>query len=529
MAAGVPVGVVRLDGTCTLGRTAIGGKAWSVNAMRALGLSVPPAVALTTGSCAAFYAAGGQLTDELWDEVRRGIEFLETETGRRFGGEHRPLLISVRSGAPVSMPGMMDTVLNLGLSRTAAEALVAETGDEAYVADTLDRFRRQYRETVLDNRLDPGLDKGLDQISGAVPDDPWEQLAGAVTAVFGSWQSARARAYRESFGIADDLGTSVTLQAMVFGNLDDRSGTGVLFSRNPSTGEPVPFGEWLPRGQGEDVVSGRVTPLPLSALAGSHPEVHAELLRATAALEVAGGDVQDIEFTVEAGRLWLLQSRAAKRSAGAAVRIAVDLVDEGVLAPAQAVLRVTADQVRAVAGATAGSGVGDPVAAGEAACPGFATGIAVTDPDEAEERADAGEDVVLVRATTSPDDFHGMLAAVGIVTEYGGATSHAAVVSREIGRPCVVGCGAGTLDRLAGHEVTVDGSTGRVWLGRLVAQDATADRHLVRLAALVTADLPEAERDWLLAQPLGEWLPDRVEADRCSPTERGALPRCRDQ
>lgn len=504
MAAGVPVGVVRLDGTCSLGRTAIGGKAWSVNAMRALGLSVPPAVALTTGSCAAFYAAGGRLTDELWDEVRRGIEFLETETGRRFGGDHRPLLISVRSGAPVSMPGMMDTVLNLGLHGAAAEALVAETGDAAYVADTQERLVRQYRETVLD---DP---------DGVVPEDPWDQLRGAVTAVFGSWQSARARAYRESFGIADDLGTSVTLQAMVFGNLDDRSGTGVLFSRNPSTGEPVPFGEWLPRGQGEDVVSGRVTPLPLSALAGSHPEVHAELLRATAALEVAGGDVQDIEFTVEAGRLWLLQSRAAKRSAGAAVRIAVDLVDEGVLAPAQAVLRMTADQVRAVAGATAGSGVGDPVAAGEAACPGFATGIAVTDPDEAEERADAGEDVVLVRATTSPDDFHGMLAAVGIVTEYGGATSHAAVVSREIGRPCVVGCGAGTLDRLAGQEVTVDGSTGRVWLGRPVAQDATADRHLVRLAALVTADLPEAERDRLLAQPLGEWLPDRVEAERAT-------------
>ncbi len=471
------VAVVRLDGTCDLDRAAIGGKAWSVNRMRALGLSVPPAVALPTAGCAAFNAAGGQVTDELWAEVRRGIAFLEAETGRVFGGSSRPLLISVRSGAPVSMPGMMDTVLNLGLNAVVAEALVAETGDPSYVSDTHERFVRQYRETVLSDE------------HGLVPDDPWDQLRGAVAAVFGSWESARAQAYRESFGIDGSLGTAVTLQAMVFGNLDDRSGTGVLFSRNPSTGEPVPFGEWLPRGQGEDVVSGRVTPLPLAALAASHPEVHAELLRAAATLEQAGKDVQDIEFTVEAGRLWLLQSRSAKRSAAAAVRIAVDLHDEGLISAAEVAARVSDDQLSALAVAGGGSGAGEPVARGEAACPGVATGIAVTDPDEAEERAENGEDVILVRRTTSPDDFHGMLAARAIVTEYGGATSHAAVVSREIGRPCVVGCGAGVLESLAGHEITVDGTTGQVWLGRPEAAtgDTQVNPYLERYRSLLTS------------------------------------------
>lgn len=467
--------VARLDGTCDLDRAAIGGKAWSVNAMRALGLTVPPAVALTTRSCAAFYAAGGELTDELWAEVRSGIGFLEAETGRRFGGAERPLLISVRSGAPVSMPGMMDTVLNLGLDDLTASALVAETGDAAYVADTRERFVRQYRETVL------GV--GAEDAAGVVPTDPWAQLRGAVAAVFGSWQSARARAYRERFGIDGALGTAVTLQAMVFGNLDDLSGTGVLFSRNPNTGEPEPFGEWLPRGQGEDVVSGRITPLPLSALAAAQPQVHAELLAATRTLEVAGADVQDIEFTVESGRLWLLQTRAAKRTAAAAVRIAVDLVDEGVLTPAEAVARVSAEQLQAVVGAASGAGVGTPIASGESACTGLAFGVAVADPDEAEERAESGEDVILVRTTTSPDDLHGMLAANGIVTEYGGATSHAAVVSREIARPCVVGCGAGTVDALVGREITVDGATGQVWEGRIASVAAAANPHLARLLA----------------------------------------------
>ncbi|MEI7056680.1 pyruvate, phosphate dikinase [Nocardioides sp. CCNWLW239] len=494
MAAGVASEVVRLDGTCELDRAAIGGKAWSVNAMRAQGLPVPPAVALTTGCCAEFYAAGGVVPEEVWQQVRRGIAFLEEETGRGFGDDQHPLLVSVRSGAPVSMPGMMDTVLNLGLTPATAAGLAAESGDEAYVADTRERFVRQYRETVLDDE------------HGLVPDDPWDQLRAAVGAVFASWQSPRALTYRGSRGIAGDLGTAVTIQAMVFGNLDDRSGTGVLFTRNPSTGARAPFGEWLPRGQGEDVVSGRVTPQPLAALATELPGAHALLMDAASALEEASRDVQDIEFTVEAGRLWLLQTRAAKRSSAAAVRIAVDLVDEGLLTEAEAVGRVTLEQVRGVLGAGTGVGQGEPLATGEAACPGLATGIAVTDPDEAEERADRGEDVILVRSATSPDDLHGMLAARGIVTEYGGATSHAAVVSREIARPCVVGCGEGTLALLSGREITVDGATGQVWEGRVeaTAADPAADPTLRRLTGWAEALLPDGERARVAGLPAAE-------------------------
>ncbi|TYL55878.1 pyruvate, phosphate dikinase [Nocardioides sp. BGMRC 2183] len=475
VADGIAAEVVRLDGHCDLGREALGGKAWSVNAMRARGLPVPPAVALTTGNCAAFYAAGETITDPMWARIREGVAHLEDETGRRFGSVERPLLVSVRSGAAISMPGMMDTVLNLGLTEATAAALTDETGDAGYVADTRDRFVRQYRETVLGVAEDAEV---------SVPDDAWDQLRGAVAAVFGSWQSARAQTYRRSRGIAGDLGTAVTIQAMVFGNLDDDSGTGVLFSRDPNTGTPEPFGEWLPRGQGEDVVSGRVTPLQLVTLAERMPDVHAELLDVTNTLERVGGDVQDIEFTVEAGRLWLLQSRPAKRSAAAAVRIAVDMMDEGLLSPADALARVSAEQVRTVAAGGAGESDDAVVASGVPACPGLATGVAVTDPDEAEERADAGEEVVLVRATTSPDDLHGMLAAVAIVTELGGATSHAAVVSREIGRPCVVGCGDGVLEALAGREITVDGASGRVWPGRVAATTGAApDPYLVRLIA----------------------------------------------
>jgi pyruvate,orthophosphate dikinase len=504
MAAGIASRVVRLDGTCDLDRAAIGGKAFSVNSMRSLGLPVPPAVALTTGCCADFYAAGGVLPDAVWEEVRRGIGFLEEETGRRFGGDRHPLLVSVRSGAPVSMPGMMDTVLNLGLTPTTAAALVDETGDDDYVRDTRSRFVHQYLETVLDDE------------AGTVPQDPWAQLRGAVTAVLASWQSARAQTYRHSRGIGADLGTAVTIQAMVFGNLDDCSGTGVLFSRNPSTGDPAPFGEWLRRGQGEDVVSGRVTPRPLATLAVDLPGAYDELMAAARTLEAVGRDVQDIEFTVESDRLWLLQTRSAKRSAAAAVRIAVDLVDEGLLTDIEAVDRVTADQVRTVVTNAAGAGSGEPVATGEPACPGLATGVAVTDPDEAEERADRGEDVILVRSTTSPDDLHGMLAARGIVTEYGGATSHAAVVSREIARPCVVGCGEGVLSRLEGREITVDGATGRIWEGRVEGQvgDPADDPGLRRLAAWAEARLTEDARTRLATLTPAERVAAAFEALR---------------
>ncbi|MFC9897011.1 pyruvate, phosphate dikinase [Nocardia sp. NPDC127579] len=477
--------VAELDGTCPLAREQIGGKAWSVNHMRALGLPVPPAFALSTAAWAEF-GARGALGPEIWAGVRAGIAALERGTGRRFGADTRPLLVSVRSGAAVSMPGMMDTVLNLGMNAQVERALVAETGNPGYASDTHRRFLAQYREIVLG---DPHAE---------VPPDPWDQLRAAVTAVFRSWDSARAQAYRRNRGVADDLGTAVTVQAMVFGNLDDRSGTGVLFSRNPNSGAPQPFGEWLAGGQGEDVVSGRTTPRPLDDLARVLPAAHEQLLAAATLLERDGRDIQDLEFTVESGRLWLLQARPAKRSARAAVRAAVAMVEEGLIDTARALERVTAEQLRIVLRPESGADTGAlPLARGESACPGLASGLVVTDPDEAETRSAAGEDVILVRATTSPDDLPGMIAARAVVTELGGATSHAALVSRELGRPCVVGCGPGVVAALAGRTVTVDGGAGVVLLGKVdgkpVAPDVIEDvARLATWAGVEPGELPAA-------------------------------------
>ncbi|WP_084534846.1 pyruvate, phosphate dikinase [Nocardia yamanashiensis] len=451
------VTVVELDGACKLSREKIGGKAWSINHMRALGLPVPPGFVITTDAWAD-YTVRGEIAAEIWAQVRAGIAMIEAGTGRRFGSAERPLLVSVRSGAAISMPGMMDTVLNLGMTDEVQRALADETRNPAYANDTRERFVHQYRETVLGDA------------AGTVPADPWDQLRGAVEAVFRSWDSARAKTYRAHRGVPDTLGTAVTVQAMVFGNLDELSGTGVLFSRNPNTGEGPVYGEWLVGGQGEDVVSGRLTPRPLDELAATQPAVHAPLIAAAQLLERDGRDLQDIEFTVESGNLWLLQSRPAKRSARAAVRTAVAMVEEGLITAAEALRRLTPEQVREVLRPASGDTAGlEPLARGESACPGLASGIVVTDPNEAEARAEAGEDVILVRPTTSPDDLHGMIAARAIVTELGGATSHAALVSRELGRPCVVGCGPGVVAALTGKTVTVDGGAGLVLLGEITA------------------------------------------------------------
>ncbi|MFF2552222.1 pyruvate, phosphate dikinase [Nocardia sp. NPDC058058] len=452
------VTVVELDGAVELSRQRIGGKAWSINHMRALGLPVPPAFVITTAGWAD-YTERGAIAARIWEQVRAGIAGIERGTGRRFGSAERPLLVSVRSGAAISMPGMMDTVLNLGMTDAVQRALAAETGNPAYADDTRARFVHQYRETVLGDA------------NGDVPVDPWAQLRGAIEAVFRSWDSARAKTYRRNRGVPDTLGTAVTVQAMVFGNLDAESGTGVLFSRNPNTGDGPVYGEWLVGGQGEDVVSGRLTPRPLDDLAATQPAVHERLIAATELLERDGRDMQDIEFTVESGTLWMLQSRAAKRSARAAVRTAVAMVAEGLISADEALDRITADQVREVLRPASGDTAGrEPLARGESACPGLASGVVVTDPDEAETRAEAGEDVILVRPTTSPDDLHGMIAARAIVTELGGTTSHAALVSRELGRPCVVGCGPGVVDVLVGRTVTVDGGAGLVLDGEIVAK-----------------------------------------------------------
>ncbi len=458
--------VLALDGSRPLPRALVGGKAWSLNHMRALGIPVPPAIVLTTAAWRR-WRDDGALPPNLRSELGRGIATIGAAVGRTFAGTP-PLLLSVRSGAAESMPGMMDTILNLGLSAAAEVAIGAESGDAAFARDLARRFGEQFATLV----------------GAAPPADPSAQLDAAIEAVLRSWDSPRASAYRAHRGLDDDAGTAVTIQAMVFGNRDDRSGTGVLFTRDPLTGEDRPYGEWLPRAQGEDVVSGRVTPQPLAALAAALPEAHAALLAAARTIEADAGDMQDIEFTVESGRLWLLQARAGKRSADAAVRIAVELAEAGQIDRAEALRRVSPAQLRtACAPRIDPAGPAELLASGEPACTGFASGIAVTDPDEALVRGEAGEPVILVRIATSPDDVHGMIAAAGVVTATGGATSHAAVVCRELDRPCIVGCGADVVDALAGREVTIDGAVGRIYAGRLavVSPDPAADPWLARL------------------------------------------------
>ncbi|WP_131767404.1 pyruvate, phosphate dikinase [Candidatus Protofrankia californiensis] len=452
---------ILLDGSVELDRDLVGGKAWAVNHLRRLGLPVPPAFTLGTDVCRTTLQDGA-LSAEATKALDVGVRHLQSVLGRSFGGAESPLFVSVRSGAARSMPGMMDTVLNVGTTATTLAALAKEHGAE--VADDVGvRFLHLFEKVV----------------GAAPPEDPFEQLLAAAEAVFRSWMSPRATAYRRHHGLPDGGGTAVTVQAMVFGNFDQCSGTGVLFTRNPLSGTCVPLGEWLPLAQGEDVVSGRVTPLPLDALARSMPEIHAELLEAAQRLEADARDVQDVEFTVESGRLWLLQTRSAKRSAEAAVRIAVSMQREGILTTSEAVARLTPGDVAAMLRPRvdpAAAAVATVVAKGEPACPGVGVGLVVGSANEAEDHADAGEDVVLATPTTDPDDVHGMVVARAIVTELGGSTSHAAVVSRELDRPCVVGCGAGFLADLVGREVTVDGGAGIVYEGRLaVVPPASGD------------------------------------------------------
>jgi pyruvate,orthophosphate dikinase len=446
--------LIWLGETPDLDRELVGGKALSINKMRSMGLPVPPAFALSTAFCVEVLGAGGELTPRSVEALREGLVRLEEETGLELGNPEKPLLVSVRSGGAQSMPGMMDTILNLGMNDEVEKALGEKTGDVAFAADTHRRYREQFERVV----------------QAEATGDAWEDLLTAAAAVFRSWQSPRAVTYRKYQGIPETGGTAVTVQAMVFGNYDDDSGTGVLFTRNPLNGDSAPYGEWLPRGQGEDVVSGRFDALPLETLAARMPDVHRQLLDAAAALEAWGRDAQDIEFTIESGKLWLLQTRAAKRSPQAAVRIAVVLEEAGIVSRAEAAALVTQEQIDAVMrphidpDARASARV---IARGEPASPGVAIGRIVENCQDAEDLADEGVDVVLARPTTDPDDVGGMVVSAAIITEIGGATSHAAVVSRELGVPCVVGAGQGTLAGLAGRVVTVDGNTGEIFEGAL--------------------------------------------------------------
>ncbi|HEX5724256.1 MAG TPA: pyruvate, phosphate dikinase, partial [Longimicrobiaceae bacterium] len=503
----------------------LGGKGAGLAEMARIGVPVPPGFTLTTEVCRR-YLREQRYPDGLREEVEAALDRLQRATGKSFGGAQHPLLVSVRSGAAVSMPGMMETILNLGLNQHTAAALAAESGDERFAFDSYRRFVQMYAAVVLGipaERFEHLLDEAK-RAAGAAqdtelaaadlrrltadfkalvreatgspfPDDPQEQLWGAIHAVFNSWEVPRARAYRRVNGIADDLGTAVNVCSMVFGNLGADSGTGVCFTRDPATGEKRFYGEFLVNAQGEDVVAGIRDPLPIDGMAEALPQAYAELLDAQRRLEAHYREMQDLEFTVERGRLYLLQTRTGKRTGRAAVRIAVEMADEGLISPREAVLRVQPEQLDQLLHPTV-----DPrapvkvIATGLPASPGAASGVVVFNPDEAAERG-AREAVVLVRRETSPDDFHGMVASRGILTCRGGMTSHAAVVARGMGKCCVAGASSVEVDEARrrftaggvtvgeGDWITLDGSTGRVILGKVPTVEAEPTEHFQRLMA----------------------------------------------
>ncbi|MEQ8718939.1 MAG: pyruvate, phosphate dikinase [Acidimicrobiales bacterium] len=532
-------------------RSLLGGKGANLALMSRMGVPVPPGFTVTTRACLD-YLRDEAMPDGLWDEVVEAVRRLEKESGQTFGGGDDPLLVSVRSGARISMPGMMDTVLNVGLSDAAVERLAHHTGDPRFAFDSYRRLVQMFGTVVLGVRDEPfedvltqrRADKGVDsdaeltvedlreivsdfkaivaRWSGTTfPDDPFEQLRMAVEAVFASWNTPRAIAYRSASGIADDLGTAVNIVKMVYGNLGADSATGVAMSRNAATGAPGLEGDYLVNAQGEDVVAGTRPTLPLDQLATDMPEVYGELVEIAGRLEKHHRDIQDMEFTVERGKLWLLQTRNAKRTARAAVRSAVEMVDEGLIEPTEALMRVAPDHVEAFLHpqlAPSPDGSRTPFATGLNVSPGAAVGRAALDADLAARWAADGEKVVLVRPETKPDDVHGMLAAQGILTARGGRTSHAALVARQFGRPAVVGAHALEVDLGAreiragdtvvaeGDWLTIDGTTGEVHLGalELMVPDLAdewlrrllewADEHR-RLGVRANADTPvDAER-----------------------------------
>jgi pyruvate,orthophosphate dikinase len=425
-----------------------------------LGLPVPPAFTISTAACNEYLARGWPAG--LDAELREHMARMEERVGHRFGDPADPLLVSVRSGAPVSMPGMMDTILNLGLNEATTAGLAATSGSPKFAANCRARFEAMFRDIV-----------GVQ----AAPEDPWAQLRAAVQAVFRSWNSDRARTYREREGIPDDLGTAVTVQAMVFGNRSVDSGTGVLFTRNPATGEPVLYGDVMFNAQGEDVVAGTHRTQPITILDERMPGVARELREYATRLERHNADLCDIEFTIEHGKLWMLQCRVGKRSPQAALRIAVDMAEcpDFPLTRAEAVRRVAGLLADPPKRTTERGDVGPALTAGLPASPGLACGEIVTSPDAAVEAAQAGRTVILVRAQTSPDDVHGMAKAAGILTATGGLASHAAVVARAWGIPAVVAAAAvrvgqgsvviGGRTLAVGETITIDGTTGEVFAG----------------------------------------------------------------
>jgi pyruvate, orthophosphate dikinase len=491
------------------GRELLGGKGIGLAEMTQLGVPVPAGFTITTEACRAYMRAGGRVPDGLDDEVEEHVGRLEERSGKRFGDHDDPLLVSVRSGAAVSMPGMMDTILNVGLDDASVEGLAATTGNRRFAYDSYRRLIQMYGETVdgvdghrFESELsslkrERGVDQDVDltdedlaelvarfkaiyedETGDPFPQDAREQLRRAVEAVFKSWDTPRAQVYRRAHDIADDLGTAVNVVQMVFGNKGDTSATGVAFTRDPSTGEPGIFGEFLVNAQGEDVVAGIRTPMPLEQMADVLPDAHEQFVDTARRLEEHYRDMQDVEFTVEEGKLYLLQTRTAKRTAAAALKAASDMVDEGLISKEEAVARIDPAQLDQLLHPMLDPTAQVEIAAkGLNASPGASVGGIVFDADSAEMKGRAGEHVILVRWETTPDDINGMIWAEGILTAHGGMTSHAAVVARGMGKPCVAGCEGLTLDadartaRLGDHElregdvITIDGGTGRVIVG----------------------------------------------------------------
>ncbi len=511
------------DGNAEM-RDLLGGKGAGLSEMTNAQLPVPPGFTITTEACNAYNAGGKQFPAELWDQTLAAMQEVEATTGKQFGNPENPLLVSVRSGAKFSMPGMMDTVLNLGLNTETLQGLAALTGNERFANDAYRRFIQMFGKIVIgvpgehfeelleEVKQEVGAtqdtDLTPDQLMAVVqrfkalvraeggqefPDDPYEQLRQAIEAVFASWDNPRAYAYRDFHKLPHDLGTAVNVMTMVFGNMGADSGTGVAFTRDPATGEQRLFGEFLTNAQGEDVVAGIRTPQPISQLAREMPTVYREFEAIADRLEQHYRDTQDLEFTIERGTLYMLQTRSAKRTAAAAVKIAVDMAQEGLISREEAVQRVEPDQIYQLLlphfdedAKSEASSAGRWLTTGLNASPGAATGKAIFDADRAAEVGGAGEAVILVRPETNPDDVHGMLVAQGILTARGGATSHAAVVARGLGKSCVAGAEAILVDTerrqftvngqvvRENDAISIDGTTGEVFTGVI----PTVETHL---------------------------------------------------
>ncbi len=514
-------------------RGLLGGKGANLAEMTRVGLPVPPGLTITTEACNAYLENNNTFPELMWEQVVDALKTVETRTGKQFGNAENPLLVSVRSGAKFSMPGMMDTVLNLGLNDESAAGLVTITNDERFVYDSYRRLVQMFGSVVMnisdeafedfltDVKQEKGVKSDVDltaqdwkhitaqfkkiyaQVVGEeFPQDPYKQLALAIEAVFKSWNGKRAIDYRNAAGIAHDLGTAVNIQTMVFGNFGEGSGTGVAFTRNPSTGERKLFGDFLMNAQGEDVVAGIRTPQPIVQLERENPAVYRQFADIVEKLERHYKDMQDVEFTIERGTLFMLQTRNGKRTSAATVRIAVEMAEEGLISREEAVLRVSPSDVSHLLhpqfdedAKKVAKKDGRMIATGVNASPGAAVGVAAFDADLAEKWGKAKRDVIMVRPETKPDDVHGMLASKGILTSRGGATSHAAVVARQFGVPCV--CGAEALDidlrgrTLAvsgvvikeGDTVSIDGTSGEVFAGSipLVQPDFNREVHLIKL------------------------------------------------